>query len=191
MTCHVMAEPLFLDDVPWEPNQHFPSLLFLKLAFILHIVTYMFNINCRDNGSLVCFFLIYLPNRLYFVLGDGTTISVCVGFFLFYFFCMFVFLPCFHLVLLEVICLLFSDVYKNVRCHGPVVYLVYIFFSFSCVLYHITAIFIDSSSYDVSNEKKYMKRNKQFVKMRVLFQIRRPHERKQCFWPAGVSISEN
>lgn len=127
-----MAEPLFWGDV--EPL--FPNLLIV----ILHTITHVFTINRRDNGSMVCFLVIYLLNCLYLILGDG--IISC--------FCMFVFLPCSHLVLLEFICLLFSDVYKNVYCHGPVVYI----FFFFCVLYHIIAIFIDISSHDVSNEKK-------------------------------------
>lgn len=49
------------------------------------------------------------------------------------FFCMFVFLPCTYLVLLEYNCIIFSDVYKNVHRHGPVIYLVY-FFLLSFVL---------------------------------------------------------
>lgn len=135
--------------VPWEPNQHFPSLLVLKLAvIILHAITYnIFAINCRDNGSMVCFLVIYLLNYLYLVLGDGM-ISCFGGFFLHVGFS----------TMFPFICLLFSDVYKNVHCHGPVVYPVY-FFLFFCVLYHIIAI----SSHDVSNDRKiiiYMKRNK-------------------------------
>lgn len=115
---------MMLNLCPLGTNQHFPSLLFLKLVIIiLHTITYnMFTINRHDNCSVVCFLVIYLLKCLCLILEDG--MITCGLFFTF------VFLSCSHLVLLEFICLLFSDVYKNVH-HGSVVYLFCFFLSFS------------------------------------------------------------
>lgn len=172
--------------VPWELlfPQHFPSLLFLKLAIIiLHTITYMFTINRRDNGSTV-FLVIYLLNCLYLILGDQIS---C--------FCMFVFLLCSHFVLLEFICLLFSDVYKNVHCHGPVVYLVY-FFLFLCLVPHYSHfhMIFQVMMFQMKEKKSYIWSELNTIICKDACFISNPaiHGRKRCcFWPAGVRIAEN